>query len=90
MRFREQSQSAAAAAHGVRAAARVDAEAFRKRLAQYRRLRDGNPDVLTALWWDEMGGLFARLRAAGRLDVLDSHVGADGLDVMQFGTPAKK
>jgi membrane protease subunit HflK len=82
-------QSAAAAAHGLREAARADAEAFRKRLAQYRLLREGNADVLAALWWDEMGGLFTRMRAAGRLDLLDTDLGADGLDIMQAAPRSK-
>jgi hypothetical protein len=83
-------QSAAAVAHERRELARTDAESFRKRLEQYRRLRQGNPDVLAALWWDEMGGLFARMHAAGRLDLLDQYLGADGLDVLQFGPRSKK
>jgi hypothetical protein len=40
---------------------------------------------LAALWWDELGPVFAKLRAAGRLDLLDNHIGPDGLDVMQVG-----
>jgi membrane protease subunit HflK len=76
-------QSAAAVAHERRELARTDAECFRKRLEQYRRLRQGNPDVLAALWWDEMGGLFARMQSAGRLTVLDAYLGSDGLDIMQ-------
>ncbi len=86
----ELAQSAAATAHERVALARAEAEGFRRRLGQYRRLRQGNADVLTALWWDEMGALFARLHAAGRLDVLDAYLGADGLDIMQFGPRPKK
>jgi membrane protease subunit HflK len=83
-------QSAAAVAHERRELARTDAEGFRKRLEQYRRLRHGNAGVLAALWWDEMGGLFARMQSAGRLDLLDQYLGADGLDIMQFGPRSKK
>jgi len=86
----ELGQSAAAVAHARRELARTEAESFRKRLEQYRRLRAENAEVLTALWWDEMAPLFARLHAAGRLELLDSYLGADGLDIMQFGTRDRK
>jgi hypothetical protein len=36
-----------------------------------------------------MGALFARLHAAGRIDLLDTYLGADGLDIMQFGPRPK-
>jgi membrane protease subunit HflK len=78
-------QSAAAVAHERVALARVEAESFRKRLEQYRRLSLSNSNVLTALWWDEMAPLFSRLNAVGRIGLLDNYLGADGLDIMQFG-----
>jgi hypothetical protein len=78
-------QQAAGQAHEQVTLAKVDAHAFRKRLEQYRRLRQSNGNVLAALWWDELGPVFAKLRAAGRLDLLDNHIGPDGLDVMQVG-----
>jgi membrane protease subunit HflK len=68
--------------------AQAEAESFTKRLEQYRRLRADNPDVLAAIWWDEMGKVFGRLKEAGRIDLLDNHVGADGLDITQF-TPSR-
>jgi hypothetical protein len=55
-----------------------------KRLQQYRRLRQTNPDVLSAIWWEEMSKVFLRLKEAGRVDLLDNHLGADGLDITQF------
>jgi membrane protease subunit HflK len=61
--------------------ARAEAERFETRLAQYRRLRQQNPDFLAALWWTEMGKVLDRLRANGRVDLLDSHLGPDGLDI---------
>ncbi|HEX4589392.1 MAG TPA: hypothetical protein VH120_05655, partial [Gemmataceae bacterium] len=70
--------------------AKADAEAFRRRLAQYRELRVKNPDALAAIWWDELGPVFARLHAAGRLEVLDHFLGADGLDIMQLGPRMQK
>src|SRR3954470_15800603 len=48
-------QRAAGQAHELTALANADADAFRKRLEQYRRLRQSNPNVLAALWWDELG-----------------------------------
>jgi membrane protease subunit HflK len=78
-------QQAVGRVHEQLTLAKADADAFRKRLEQYRRLRHSNGNVLAALWWDELGPVFAKLRAAGRLDLLDNHIGPDGLDVMQVG-----
>lgn len=82
-------QSAAAAAHEQLTRAKADGAGFQQRLAQYQRSRRTNPDVLTALWWEEMGPLLTRLRVAGRLDVLDAYLGAEGLDIMQVGPRPK-
>jgi membrane protease subunit HflK len=71
--------------------ARTEAEAFVKRLDQYHRLRQTNPDILTAIWWDETGRLLVRLKENGRIDVLDNHLGADGLDITHFAPrPGKR
>jgi regulator of protease activity HflC (stomatin/prohibitin superfamily) len=78
-------QIAAAQAHERIALARADADAFRRRLEQYRQARQTNSEVLTAIWWEELGPVFAKLHAAGRLDVLDHFLGPDGLDIMQLG-----
>jgi membrane protease subunit HflK len=83
-------QTAAAQAHERIAMAKADADSFRKRLEQYRQLRQTNPDILTALWWEELGPVFAKLHAAGRLDVLDHFLGPDGLDIMQLGPRMNK
>jgi membrane protease subunit HflK len=64
--------------------ARAEAERFTKRLEQYRRLKQQNPDILAAIWWDEMGRLLTRMNANGHIDLLDNHLGADGLDITQF------
>ena len=42
-----------------------------------------------AIWWEEMGQLFAKLRAGGRVDLLDNHLGPDGLDIT-IVAPGKK
>jgi modulator of FtsH protease HflK len=70
--------------------AKADAEAFLKRLEQYHRLRAGNPGVLAGIWWDEMGRVLLGMKGRGRIDVLDQHLGKDGLDVTQFLPPRQK
>jgi membrane protease subunit HflK len=70
--------------------AQAEAERFTKRLQTYRRLRKDNPKYLTAIWWEEMGKLFARLKETGRLDLLDNHLGADGLDITTFPPMPKR
>jgi len=82
-------QLAAAYAHEQRRLAAADADGFTRRLEQYRRLRRTNPDVLTAIWWDETGKLLLRVRDNGRIDLLDNRLGPDGLDLTQFA-PQKK
>jgi membrane protease subunit HflK len=70
--------------------ARTEADAFTKRLEQYQRLRQTNPDILTAIWWDEMGKLFARMKDTGRIDLLDNRLAGDGLDITVLGPQPKK
>ena len=69
--------------------ARAEADAFTQRLAQYQAVRATNPDILTAIWWDETGRILLGLKGRGRIDLLDSHIGKDGLDISQF-LPQKK
>ncbi|HMF11285.1 MAG TPA: SPFH domain-containing protein [Gemmataceae bacterium] len=84
-------QLALAYAQEQRVRAAADADSFEKRLAQYREARRDNPDVLAAIWWDRMGNVFEQLRANGRLDLLDHHLGSDGLNLMQVPPlPPKK
>lgn len=70
--------------------ARADAESFRKRLEQYRKLKVANPAVLDAIWWDEMGRVLLGMKDRGRIDLLDHHLGKDGLDITQFLPPKRK
>lgn len=70
-------------------AARGDADGFQIRLAEYRRLRHNNPQLLNLLWLDKAELMFAQIRATGRLDVLDKYIGSDGLNISQF-LPQKK
>jgi membrane protease subunit HflK len=73
-----------------RVLAEAEARNFEGRLAQYRRLRKDNPYYLNALWWDEMGRTYARMRENGRIDLLDNHLGVDGLDITQVPPLPKK
>jgi membrane protease subunit HflK len=76
-------QLAHAYAQEQRLQSAAEAQSFEKRLEQYCAARRSNPDVLTAMWWDRMGDVFKQLRATGRLDLLDHHLGGDGLNLMQ-------
>lgn len=69
--------------------ARADATAFLKRLEQYRQLRQQNPAILSAIWWDEMGKVLVDMKNRGRIDLMDQYLGKDGLDITQF-VPTKK
>jgi membrane protease subunit HflK len=69
--------------------ARAEADTFRERLEQYRRLHASNPDVLLAMWWEEMGRTLTQMKGRGRIDVIDGHLGKDGLDITQFVSPKK-
>jgi membrane protease subunit HflK len=89
VRFKLEQQGEAYRREKVSLAA-ADAEAFRKRLEQYRRLRAANPDVLAAIWWEEMGKTLLGMKGRGRIDLLDHHLGKDGLDVTQFLPPRKR
>ncbi|HEV3145770.1 MAG TPA: SPFH domain-containing protein [Gemmataceae bacterium] len=90
MRKNEMEQKAQAYALGRKRLAEAEAEAFLKRLDQYQRLRKDNPEILTAIWWAEMGKTLASMKANGQIDVLDERIGADGLDITQFAKPRKK
>ncbi len=69
--------------------ATADAEAFNLRLAQYQRLASTNPDLLAALWREEMAKLLGTVKANGRIELLDDVLGPNGLELNQF-LPIKK
>jgi len=83
-------QQAIAYRHEAIAKAEADAAGFAKRMEQYHRLRVSDPDILTAIWWDEMGKVLLRLKDAGRIDLLDSRLGPDGLDIITTPPRPKK
>ncbi len=70
--------------------AHAEADGFERRLRQYQETKRTNPDAMSAIWWDEMGKLFAKLREGGRVDLLDHHVGPGGLDITEMIAPKKK
>lgn len=70
--------------------AQAEADSFEERRQQYQRLRAANPNFLIALWWDEMGRLFTRMKDNGRIDLLDHHLGSDGLDLTQFAPQPRR
>ena len=67
----------------------ADAAAFTRRLEQYQRLRATNPDVLGAIWREEVGKLLAGLKERGRIELLDDALGPNGIELNQF-LPTKK
>jgi membrane protease subunit HflK len=70
--------------------AQQDADRFRVRLAQYREGLKRNPQYLRQIWEEERGKLFAKLREAGQLGLLDDHLGPDGLDLTVMPPLPKK
>jgi membrane protease subunit HflK len=70
-----------------RVLARQEAERFLVRLRQYEVGRKSNPDYLRQIWEEERARLFARLKQTGGIDLLDHHLGPDGLDL--FTAPGR-
>ena len=62
--------------------AEQDAQRFLKRLHEYEVGRSRNPQYLRQIWEEERGKLFQRLKQNGQIDLLDHHLGANGLDLM--------
>jgi membrane protease subunit HflK len=83
-------QLALAYAYEQRTRAQAEAASFEKRLTQYQRLREANPDFLRRVWFDEVGRLLTTLKAGGRLDLLDNHLSGDGLDLTVIQPPPRK
>jgi hypothetical protein len=71
--------------------AQGDAASFRVRLAHSRTLRARDPDYLNTLWLVEMTRIYAQMRTAGRIDLLDHFLTSEGLSITQFPlSPRKK
>lgn len=83
-------QEAKSYAEAKEAIAREEAKAFQQRLEQYHRLRQDHPDILAALWWEEMSRVFSGLKERGRIDILDHYLGPDGLTISVIVPPGKR
>ncbi len=88
-KFRIERETAAYAREQI-LMAEAEAANFERRLNQYRRLGKDNPSYLSALWWEEMSRLYARMRQTGRIDLLDNRIGANGLDITQVPLVPRK
>jgi len=75
-------QETAAYIHARKLQAQQDAERFLKRLQAYEIGRKQNPHYLRQIWEEERGKLFAKLKQNGQIDLLDHHLGANGLDLI--------
>jgi regulator of protease activity HflC (stomatin/prohibitin superfamily) len=64
--------------------ARADAINFETRLAQYRKLSQENPEYLNTVWREEMSRLYARMKEAGNLRLLDHFLTSEGLSITEF------
>jgi membrane protease subunit HflK len=82
-------QLAAADAQEKKLRARAEADAFLRRVEQYRRLKAENPEFLQRVWLDETSKLLGKLKANGQLDLLDHHLSGDGLDFMLIHPPPR-
>ena len=71
------------------ALARADADNFTARLTTYQKLRPSNPDILAAIWREEVGKILAGVKDRGRIEVLDDVLGPNGLELNQF-VPTRK
>ena len=86
----DRQRQAAAYAEEQRLQAAAEADAFLKRLAQYRELASRDPDAINALWLDEMGRIYTAMRDAGRIEMLDHYLGREGVSSTQFPLQPKK
>jgi membrane protease subunit HflK len=75
-------QETVAYVHSRNLLARQEADRFLKRLRQYEIGRKDNPYYLRQIWEEERSKLFARLKQNGQIDLLDHHLGANGLDLI--------
>jgi modulator of FtsH protease HflK len=83
-------QQALSTANTKKSLAQAEADSFLKRLEQYRKLKMNNPEVLAAIWWEEMGRVWQGFRGRGRVELLDAHLGPDGLDLTTVVPPRKR
>jgi hypothetical protein len=53
-------------------------------LNQYRQLQQTQPGALEQIWWHEIKQLFTDLKRRCRIEVIDSQIGKDGFDMLQY------
>lgn len=69
--------------------AEAEAASFLARLTNYQTLREKNPDILAAIWREEVGKILSGVKERGRIEVLDDALGPNGLELNQF-LPTRK
>jgi membrane protease subunit HflK len=67
-----------------------EAANFKLRLAQYREFTARDPNYLNTLWLDDMTRLFTRMKASGRIELLDHVLSDGGLTITQFPLQPRK
>jgi membrane protease subunit HflK len=70
--------------------AKAEAAAFLKQQAQYEKLAATDPGYINTLWADEMTRIYARMKEAGRIDLLDHYLSKEGLTITEFPLLKKK
>lgn len=65
-------------------AATADATTFTARLEQYQRTKASSPEILSAIWREEIGKILAGMKGRGRIEVLDDVLGPNGIELNQF------
>lgn len=65
-------------------AARSEVAAFTARVEQYHKMRATNPDILSAIWREEIGKVLSGVKARGRIEVLDDRLGPNGIELNHF------
>jgi membrane protease subunit HflK len=83
-------RQAAAYANEEMERAQAEASGFQKRLDQYRELSRTDPDYINTLWRDEMTRLYAKMREAGQIQLLDHFLTGNGLSITQFPLQPRK
>jgi hypothetical protein len=65
-------------------AAHADKVNFETRLEQYRKLSQEHPEYLNTVWREEMSRLYARMKEAGNIRLLDHFLTSEGLSITEF------
>lgn len=65
-------------------AAAADAATYTTRLEQYQRTKASNPEILSAIWREEIGKILAGMKGRSRIEILDDVLGPNGIELNQF------